>query len=210
MRWRRSIAENFITVLSGLDPDPHWSVRAALADVLGALPPDNALPRLQPMLNDVDQRVMPFALASLVKLKAPNAAAVALDKLKADDFVVRAAAAAGVGDLKPPNGAAALADAYRLGQRDGTYTARAAALAALVEVRRPGGDAVLQERVRRQGLGGARPRGATAEAARSGRRGRRRRADPPRANDARAGDLCAARLVSPPVSTQAYSKPIAG
>ena len=34
--------ENFITVLSGLDPDPHWNVRAALATVLGTLPPENA------------------------------------------------------------------------------------------------------------------------------------------------------------------------
>jgi cyclophilin family peptidyl-prolyl cis-trans isomerase/HEAT repeat protein len=125
--------ENFITVLSGLDPDPHWSVRAALATALGTLPVDTVAPRLEPMLTDADQRVVPFALAAMVKLKAPNAAAAALEKLKADDFAVRAAAAAAVGDLLPPNGAAALADAYRFGQRDPTYTARAAALAALVK-----------------------------------------------------------------------------
>ena len=59
-----------------------------------------------------------------------------LERLKADDPVVRAAAAAGLGELKPANGAAALADAYRFGQRDATYVARAAALAALAEVRR--------------------------------------------------------------------------
>src|SRR5262249_22892011 len=29
--------ENFVTVLSGLDSDPHWSVRAALATVLGTM-----------------------------------------------------------------------------------------------------------------------------------------------------------------------------
>ena len=131
----RSIAsadpENFVTVLSGLDPDPHWSVRAALATVLGTMSVETASARLQPLLEDSDQRVIPAALAALVKLKAPNAAAVLLEKLKADDFAVRAAAAAGIGELKPPNGAAALADAYRLGQRDSTYTARAAALAAL-------------------------------------------------------------------------------
>ena len=124
--------ENFITVLSGLDPDPHWSVRAALATMLGTLPIDTVAAKLEPMLSDADQRVVPFALAALVKLKAPGAAAAALEKLKADDFAVRAAAAAAVGDLMPPNGAAALTDAYRFGQRDPTYTARAAALAALV------------------------------------------------------------------------------
>ena len=123
--------DGFMTVLSGLDPDPHWSVRAALATVLGALPTSNGLPRLVAMLGDADQRVIPFALASLVKLKAPSAVTVLFERLKADDPVVRAAAAAGVGDLKPAEGAAALAEAYRFGQRDSMYAARAAALAAI-------------------------------------------------------------------------------
>jgi cyclophilin family peptidyl-prolyl cis-trans isomerase len=51
--------------------------------------------------------------------------------LKAEDAVVRGAAAEAVGELKPPDGASALADAYRLGQRDQTYVGRAAALVAL-------------------------------------------------------------------------------
>ena len=123
--------ENFITVLSGLDPDQNWSVRAALAGVLGTLPLESGLARLEPLLNDADQRVVPAAIAALVKLKPPSAAATLLDKLKAEDFAVRAAAAAGIGELRPPNGAAALAEAFRFGQRDSTYTARAAALAAL-------------------------------------------------------------------------------
>jgi len=46
---------------------------------------------------------------------------------------VRAAAAAAIGELRPPNGAVALAEAFRFGQRDASYTARAAALAALVK-----------------------------------------------------------------------------
>lgn len=125
--------EGFVTVLSGLDPDPHWSVRAALATVLGTLPPSNGLPRLEALLNDGDQRVIPFAIASLVKLKAPAAAAVLLERVKADDPAVRAAAATGIGELKPACGAAALAEAYRFGQRDSTYTARAAALAAMAQ-----------------------------------------------------------------------------
>jgi HEAT repeat protein/cyclophilin family peptidyl-prolyl cis-trans isomerase len=125
--------ENFMTVLSGLDPDPHWNVRAALATVLGTLPLDNALPRLEGMLHDADQRVVPFAIAALVKLKAPTAAAMLVERLKADDPVVRAAAATGVGELKPAAGAAALADAYRFGQRDAMYGARAAALAAIAK-----------------------------------------------------------------------------
>ena len=45
------------------------------------------------MLGDADQRVIPSVLAALVKLKAPTAAAMLLERLKADDPVVRAAAA---------------------------------------------------------------------------------------------------------------------
>jgi len=123
--------EGFVPVLAGLDPDPIWSVRASLASTLGTLTSDIALPRLTAMLDDKDQRVIPSVLASLVKLRAPTADTIALARLRADDPVVRAAAAAAVGQLKPSNGAQALAAAYRDGQRDATYLARAAALAAL-------------------------------------------------------------------------------
>jgi HEAT repeat protein/cyclophilin family peptidyl-prolyl cis-trans isomerase len=125
--------ENFVTVLSGLDSDSHWSVRAALATVLGTLPLEAGLPRLEALLTDPDQRVIPFVLASLVKMKAPKAVPVLLERLKSDDPVVRAAAATGLGTLKPAEGAQALAEAYRRGEGDSTYTARAAALAALAQ-----------------------------------------------------------------------------
>ena len=125
--------EIFITVLSGLDPDPNWSVRAALGALLGTLTPGIGLPRLTAMLDDSDQRVIPSVLSSLARLHAPHAAPVLLERLKADDPVVRVAAATGIGDLKPGGGAPALAEAYRFGQRDATYVARAAALAALAK-----------------------------------------------------------------------------
>ena len=136
--------ESFIFVLSGLDPDPHWNVRAALATVLGTLPPENGLPRLEAMINDADQRVIPFAIASLVKLKAPTAAAALIERLKADDPIVRSAAAEGIGTLQPANGAAALGEAYRFGQRDAMYSARAAALAALAKYGAGAATAVLR------------------------------------------------------------------
>jgi len=123
--------ENFMAVLSGLDPDPHWSVRAALATILGTLTVDAALPRLEPLLADADQRVVPFAIAALVKLKAPKTTAILFERLKADDPIVRAAAAAGLAELKPANGPAALVEAYQAGVGDATYAARAAVLAAL-------------------------------------------------------------------------------
>ena len=123
--------ENFVTVLSGLDPDPQWTVRASLASTLGTLAPGVALPRLHQLLNDSDQRVIPAVLQGLVKLKAADAPATLIEHLKADDPAVRAAAAEGIGDLKPPNGAQALTDAYRAGQGDALFTARAAVLDAL-------------------------------------------------------------------------------
>src|SRR5439155_1401229 len=76
--------EGFVMVLSSLDADPHWSVRAALASLLGTLPSETALPRLTTMLGDSDQRVLPSVLASLVRLKAPDVTTILLDRLKAD------------------------------------------------------------------------------------------------------------------------------
>jgi cyclophilin family peptidyl-prolyl cis-trans isomerase len=66
-------------------------------------------------------------------MKAPTAPALLVERLKSEDPVVRAAAAEGLGELKPANGAAALEEAYRFGQRDGAYGARAAALAAIAK-----------------------------------------------------------------------------
>lgn len=123
----------FVAVLSGLDVDPNWTVRAALASVLGTLPPGAGLPRLMSLLNDSDQRVIPAVIGSLVKLHAPDLEATLLDRLNAEDPVVRAAAASGLGALKPAAGAQALAAAYTAGERDSTFVARAAALAALMK-----------------------------------------------------------------------------
>jgi HEAT repeat protein/cyclophilin family peptidyl-prolyl cis-trans isomerase len=122
--------EGFVTILSGLDPDPDWRTRGALASLLGELPRQTALPRLTRMLDDSDQRVIAAVLTALVKIGAPNAGDILLDHLKADDPVVRAASASGIGELRLPAGAQALPAAYQFGLRDGTYVARAAAIEA--------------------------------------------------------------------------------
>jgi cyclophilin family peptidyl-prolyl cis-trans isomerase len=83
------------------------------------------------MIQDSDQRVVPAVLASLTKLRAPEAATVLLDRLKAEDPVVRAAAATAIGELKPDGAVAALTEAYQRGIPDATYVARASALTAL-------------------------------------------------------------------------------
>jgi cyclophilin family peptidyl-prolyl cis-trans isomerase/HEAT repeat protein len=124
-------ADSFVAILSSLEPDPEWTVRAALATVLGTLPNDMATPRLQAMLHDADLRVVPAVLDSLTKLRAPDVESVLRERLTNDDAIVRMAAARNLGDLKPAGGEEALAAAYQFGQRDATYVARAAALAAL-------------------------------------------------------------------------------
>jgi HEAT repeat protein/cyclophilin family peptidyl-prolyl cis-trans isomerase len=196
--------ESFITILSGLDPDPHWSVRAALATALGAMTSDVALPRLEAMLADSDQRVIPAVLESLVKLQSSKAAAILLERLKVDDPVVRAAAATGLGTLKPPGGAAALAEAYTFGQRDPSYNARAAALGALASYGLAAAAPVLKTafadkdwavRVRAARLMAQLDPAAAAEAAAQIR---------PAPTTLSAEVYATPRLTSPAVSTQAY------
>ena len=127
----RTDVDTFMIAISGLGPDPHWSVRAALATVLGDLGRERAQPRLTAMLSDSDQRVIPAVLAALAKIGAANAAAEMTARLTADDPVVRAAAARGLATLKAANATPALLDALKRSQGDGLYVARAATLEAL-------------------------------------------------------------------------------
>jgi cyclophilin family peptidyl-prolyl cis-trans isomerase len=85
-------------------------------------------------LKDPDQRVVPHVLSALVAVKAAGVEQMLLTQLKADDFAVRAQAAAGLGELKAASASAALVAAFRAAQPENTYVARAAALGALVKV----------------------------------------------------------------------------
>jgi cyclophilin family peptidyl-prolyl cis-trans isomerase len=123
--------ETFRIVLASMDPDPDWTVRAAMAGVLATLPPDFALDRVRGMLADQDKRVWPAALRALIRLKAPDAASLLLERFKDPDYAVRAAVSTLLGELKPEGGAAALREAYKIAQPDVAYSARASALAAL-------------------------------------------------------------------------------
>ena len=137
--------DSFILVLSGLDPDPDWSVRAALATALGSLSPEVGSPRLRVLLADGDARVVAAVLGSLTRLQVPDAATAALAQLRTGDPLTRAAAARALGELKIAAHGAALVEAYRAGQRDSNYVARAAALAALTEIGAPEAEATLIE-----------------------------------------------------------------
>jgi len=109
--------DNFVLVLSGMEPDRDWTVRAALADVLGTMGPQ-AIERTRSMLSDEDRRVVPSVLNALQHLKAPDAGTIAIAQLKEPDYVIRATAARIIGELKPAGGVEALRAAWTLA--DGT------------------------------------------------------------------------------------------
>ena len=135
--------EGFLSALSGLEPDRHWTVRAAVASTLGTLDGEQAVPLLLPLLKDQDQRAVPAVLAALAAVKAPEVDRILLEHLKADDPVVRAAAASALGELRPAGTADALATAYRTAERDPTYVARGAIIGALAKYDRAAAEPTL-------------------------------------------------------------------
>ena len=130
----RTDPDHFIGVISALDNDPHWSVRAAMARAVAELGRERAEPRLVAMLKDDDQRVLPAVLSALAQVRASDAVALLSERLRSDDAVVRRAAANGLAQLKATGAAAALTAALDASAADGTFVARAAILAALAAV----------------------------------------------------------------------------
>ena len=124
---------------------------------LATLPAEIALERVTAALKDEDRRVIPAVLRALVRLRAPDAAAVLLAHLKEADYVIRETAATLLKDMKPEGGLAALREAYEAGQPDSAYGARAAAIDGPGRIRR-GGARVRARGAHGQGLGGTRPR----------------------------------------------------
>ena len=130
-------ADLFVLVLSGLQPDSQWQVRADLANALAFVDPDVGAFRLTLMLEDEDRRVIPAVLRSLVTLRAPNAVGVLLAHLSDDDVVVRKTVATLLGELEVSQAAEALATAYRDAAGDPSYLARAAIVDALARIGGP-------------------------------------------------------------------------
>jgi cyclophilin family peptidyl-prolyl cis-trans isomerase/HEAT repeat protein len=123
--------DDLTLILSGLEVDRHWVGRAALADVLGTLPPEIGLERLTSMLQDQDRRVIPAVLNALVRLGAPDADRILLAQLKEADYVIRKTAATLLKERKPPGALPALREAYAAALPDAAYGARAAILEAI-------------------------------------------------------------------------------
>jgi hypothetical protein len=55
----------------GMEPDQHWGVRAAIADVLGTMPPSRRSSAARDARRQ-DKRVVPSAIERLARLKAPG------------------------------------------------------------------------------------------------------------------------------------------
>ncbi|HLG57694.1 MAG TPA: HEAT repeat domain-containing protein [Vicinamibacterales bacterium] len=126
--------QTFLSTLAVLDTDREWTVRAAIANALGTLPADQSLPRLTVMLQERDQKVVAAVIGALAASKASGIERILIDRLTAEDVVVRSAAANAIADLKIAAGVQALSDAYRSAAGESTYVARGAALGALARL----------------------------------------------------------------------------
>ena len=140
--------EGFLVTLSGLDPDRDWTVRNAQAAALGSLPSGQGVPALMTFLEERDPRIVPAVLSALVTTKATGVDKILIERLKTDDFAVRAAAANGLAQLKAQGAGPALVEAYRAAVGDSTYVARGAILTALNQVDPRAAEPLLQEALR--------------------------------------------------------------
>jgi cyclophilin family peptidyl-prolyl cis-trans isomerase/HEAT repeat protein len=126
----------FLTVQASLGPDADWSVRAALASVLGTMPAERVTAAIEDLVTDADARVHGPALEALVAVHAPDATSRLFAALEAGDIAERATAAELVGRTHPGGGAARLVAAYERGLADATGEVREAALSALASYAR--------------------------------------------------------------------------
>jgi cyclophilin family peptidyl-prolyl cis-trans isomerase len=123
--------DTFWLLLSGLDPDPEWSVRAALAQLFGDMREDRATALLVEMTSDRDFRVRSHVLRALTRANPQTAKPVLLEHLNAEDPFERAAAAEGLGRLKPEDAVESLRAAFDFSASDQEPDARLAILSAL-------------------------------------------------------------------------------
>jgi cyclophilin family peptidyl-prolyl cis-trans isomerase/HEAT repeat protein len=123
--------EEFALVLSGLDADPAWSVRAAKAAALAEAGDEISQGILLAMLKDDDVRVLPSVLEALRKARGPDAVDTLRRHLEHADPAVRAAAAEGLGALSAPGIAGPLLETWKRSRGDVELDARLAVVDAL-------------------------------------------------------------------------------
>jgi cyclophilin family peptidyl-prolyl cis-trans isomerase/HEAT repeat protein len=126
--------DDLALVLSGMDPDPVWWVRASLATALGAGGGEVDVGILHAMLQDEDPRVVAAVLGALRVARGRDSRDTLLRHLESPDLGVRVAAAEGLAALGEEGLADPLLAAWRRGLSDGAgeIEARLAVVPALV------------------------------------------------------------------------------
>jgi cyclophilin family peptidyl-prolyl cis-trans isomerase/HEAT repeat protein len=155
---------DFALVLSGMDPDPVWWVRSALAAALGDVGGEMGVGILHAMLRDEDPRVLPGVLDGLRHARGRDALDTLVRHLAHADLGVRAAAAEGIASLGAVGAAAPLLAAWRRGLGDGAgeLEARIAAVGALAVQKDEGAEAALAEIAKADPVRAVRVRAALA------------------------------------------------
>lgn len=127
----RTDRDELALVLSGLDPDPDWTVRAGLATALGAAGDETSVGILFSLLKDDDVRVLPSVLEGLRKARGSDSGDTLVRHLEHADFAVRSAAAENLAAFKATGLSEPLAAAYRRALPEADLDARLGLVAAL-------------------------------------------------------------------------------
>jgi cyclophilin family peptidyl-prolyl cis-trans isomerase/HEAT repeat protein len=127
----RTSPEDFALVLAGLDVDPDFRVRTALAAALGAAGDEMSVGVLHAMLRDEDARVLPGVLEALRRARGKDALDTLLRHLEHADPGVRSAAAEQVASLGAVGASPRLLAAWERGRGAGELEARLSAVAGL-------------------------------------------------------------------------------
>jgi cyclophilin family peptidyl-prolyl cis-trans isomerase/HEAT repeat protein len=124
--------EQFALVLSGLDPDPQWRVRAAVARGLARRGGEDGLAILFELLNgETDPRALPAVLGALRQLRGRDSIPTLVQHLAHADMGVRIAAAQGLAELRSPGHVPQLVAAWERGRGEAEVEARLALVDAL-------------------------------------------------------------------------------
>lgn len=137
--------QDFALVLSGLDPDKSWFVRAGLASALGDNADEVSVGLLGTLLKDADPRVVAAALGGLRKARGMDAVETLRRHLDHPDYGVRAAAAEALAALKAKGESPALLASWKRGLGDPDLEARIGIVTALTEQKDSAGNAALQQ-----------------------------------------------------------------
>jgi cyclophilin family peptidyl-prolyl cis-trans isomerase/HEAT repeat protein len=141
----RADPDEFALVLSGLDPDPDWTVRAALAAALGDVGGELGASLLLTMLKDPDPRVLPAVLEALRAARGPDATDTLRRLVAHADPAVRVAAIEGLAAQGAQGSSEVFAAAYRNALPEPDPDVRLALVAAFAAQKDPASRSLLEQ-----------------------------------------------------------------